>query len=100
MQHQSRWANVGLAIVACLFLAACETLGIGKTEAPAPVSAAEVLKGVPEVENSDKSPCWQQRQIAAQRAYIESNVGGKPVMYHGDCSDETKSAAKVEPKTS
>ena len=83
----------------CPFLAACETLGIAKTS-PAPANVAEILKDVPEVENSPRSPCWQQRQIAAQRSYIESGIAGKPKRYHAECDDDAKPAAKPEAKTS
>ena len=94
MRLQNRLVSVALATAASASLGACATLGIGQSEAPAPVSAAEVLKDVPKVENSPHSPCWQQRQIAAQRAYIDSNVGGKPVMYHADDCEEPAPAAK------
>lgn len=88
--------------MASLSLAACETLGIA-TKAEAPVSAASILRSVPEVENSPNAPCWQQRQIAKQRAYIHSVTKGKPKRYHADCTDPPKDGgppAKLEPKTS
>lgn len=76
----------------CPLLGACATLGTGTK--PAPVSAAKVLRAVPEVENSSNAPCWQQRQIAAQRSYIHSAIRGKSVKYHADCKegDEQKVA--------
>lgn len=85
-------------MTASLSLGACETLGIATKSDKAPVSAASILRGVPKVENSPDAPCWQQRQIAAQRAYIDSAVKGKPKRYHADCADEPP--AKPEPKTS
>lgn len=99
-------ASAALATAASLSLAACETLGIAtKTEAPTSVSAAEVLKGVPPVDNSPKSPCWQQQQIATQRAYIDAAISGKPKQYHAECLEPKKGPAekppvKAEPKTS
>lgn len=86
--------SVGLATTASLSLGACETLGIG-TSKDVPANAPAVLRNVPVVENSPKSPCWQQRQIAKQRAYIDSVVSGKAVKYHADCAEP-----KPEPKTS
>jgi hypothetical protein len=85
-------------MLACPFLAACETLGIGTSETQAPASAASILRGVPKVDNSPQSPCWQQRQIAAQRAYIDSAVSGKAKAYHADCTPLP--ASQPEPKTS
>lgn len=99
MQRSKRMVAAGLAIAACPFLAACETLGIATTK-PAPANVAEILRDVPEVENSPKSPCWQQRQIAAQRSYIESGIEGKSKRYHAECTDDAKPAAKTEAKTS
>jgi hypothetical protein len=61
------------------------------------VSAAAILGDVPKVENSQLSPCWQQRQIAAQRSYIDSIITGKPVKYHADCKVP---ASTPEQKTS
>jgi hypothetical protein len=88
--------------MACLSLGACGILGTAsKTDAT--VSAASVLKDVPEVENSPKSPCWQQRQIATQRSYIDSVVTGTTKRYHADCKPPEATpvpASKPEPKTS
>lgn len=79
-----------------LSLAACETLGIGSNSSPT-VSAASIVADVPKVENSQASPCWQQRQIAAQRSYIDSIITGKAVKYHADCKVP---ASPSEQKTS
>lgn len=89
-----------LTVPASLSLAACETLGIA-TERKAPPSAASILRNVPVVENSANAPCWQQRQIAAQRSYIHSVTKGKTKRYHADCKDEPKPAdPAAEQKTS
>ena len=98
MQRSKRMAGPALAITASLFLAACETLGIATKQPPANV--AEILRDVPKVSNSTQSPCWQQREIAAQRSYIESGIEGKPKRYHAECDDDAKPAAKPEAKTS
>ncbi|WP_072389923.1 hypothetical protein [Hyphomicrobium sp. CS1GBMeth3] len=98
MQKFKSWAVVALIMTVSPFLAACETLGIATAEKKASVSAASVLRNVPEVENSPDAPCWQQRQIAKQRAYIHSVTKGKPKRYHADCTDEPPT--KPTPKTS
>lgn len=90
-------AGAVLAMAVCPFLAACETLGIG-SKTNATVNAASILRGLPKVENSTKSPCWQQRQIATQRAYIDSIVTGKQKTYHADCKPVP--ASEPEAKTS
>lgn len=98
MQKFKNSAAVALTTLASLSLGACSILGTGGEEKRAHVSASTILRNVPEVENSPDAPCWQQRQIAAQRAYIDSAVKGKPKRYHADCADEPP--AKPEPKTS
>lgn len=85
-------------MAACPFLAACETLGIGAKTEPT-VKAASILRQVPTVENSPASPCWQQRQIAAQRSYIDSIITGKPKTYHAECKPSVP-ASPPEQKTS
>lgn len=97
MQRSNRMVAAGLAIAASPFLAACETLGIATKETP-PANVAEVLRDVPEVGNSSKSPCWQQRQIAAQRSYIDSAVGGAPKRYHADCADPADALPVAKPE--
>ncbi len=52
-----------------------------------------MLRGVPTVENSERSPCWQQRQIAAQRSYIDSVLTGKAKTYHADCKPPVPASA-------
>lgn len=85
-------------MMASLSLAACE-IPVTGTDKAVQVNAASILSRVPEVENSTESPCWQQRQIAAQRSYIRSVTKGKTVRYHADCADQAP-ASKTEPKSS
>lgn len=50
---------------------------------------------MPRVQNSTKSPCWQQEQIAAQNSYVETIKGGKEVVYSAPC--KTDKPAKEAP---
>jgi hypothetical protein len=43
---------------------------------------------MPKVENSRLSPCWQQKQIAAQRSYIDTVTTGKERVYKAACKDQ------------
>lgn len=65
---------------------------------------SSILDKLPTVENSPKAPCWQQRQIAAQRSYIASVREDKEVVFGAPCDVDAKtapkSAPKAEPKTS
>lgn len=45
----------------------------------------ELLDKLPKVENSTKSPCWQQEQIAAQNSYVASIKLKKKVVYKAPC---------------
>lgn len=72
-------ARVSLPLIA-LALAGCQTLST-------PAIESEVLSKLPKVENSRQSPCWQQIQIAKQRAYIDTVRTGKEHVYRADCTD-------------
>ena len=61
-----------------LLLPACAGNG---TPLPA---TTKVLDELPRVENSTKSPCWQQKQIARQNSYVDS-IKGKEVAYKAPC---------------
>lgn len=96
---------MALVIGGVPFLGACKTF-TATSDVPV-ASAAAVLRKVPEVENSSQSPCWQQRQIAHQRSYLESAIaeaeGRKVLPRHATCTDpaDAKPAAnKPEAKTS
>jgi hypothetical protein len=57
----------------------------------------DILEKVPLVENSTKSPCWQQEQIAAQRSYIASALSGKEIIYQAPCKVDRQEPNKVNP---
>lgn len=61
-----------------------------------------LLTNLPVVENSPKSPCWQQRQIAQQRSYIESITTKKERAFAAPCDvdPKPKPVASPEAKTS
>jgi hypothetical protein len=45
-----------------------------------------VLRELPRVSNSRKSPCWQQREIATQNAWIDAATGKeKDPVYRAPC---------------
>jgi hypothetical protein len=59
------------------------------TQLPA---TTKVLDELPRVDNSTKSPCWQQRQIAKQNAYVDTIKGKKEVAYQAPCDTDQKVA--------
>ena len=68
------------ALLLSLPLAACSPTGA--IQLPA---TSKILDDMPRVQNSSKSPCWQQEQIAAQNSYVDSIKGGKEVVYSAPC---------------
>jgi hypothetical protein len=52
---------------------------------------------MPRVQNSSKSPCWQQKQIAAQNSYVDTIKDKAEKVYRAPCEADKKSP---EPKTS
>src|SRR5438132_1194123 len=54
----------------------------------------KLLDNAPRVENSDKSPCWQQKQIAAQNSYFASIKDGKETVYAAPCEAPPQVAKK------
>lgn len=71
--------SLASALLTSLLLAACS----GK-EIPA-LANSKVLDSLPRVQNSTKSPCWQQEQIAAQNSYVDSIAKGQEVVYAAPC---------------
>ncbi len=68
--------------------------GCAGKEIPLPATT-KVLDNLPRVENSTKSPCWQQQQIAAQNSYLASVKAKKAVVYKAPCQiDEVKPESK------
>ena len=75
------------ALLISLALAGCAGKSI-------PAIGTSVLDDLPEVENSRQSPCWQQKQIAAQRSYIDTVKSGKQQVYKADCKDSSRAPDK------
>lgn len=61
-----------------------------------PLEPTSLLENVPRVDNSAKSPCWQQRQIAAQNAFFASAKAKSPETYKAPC-DVDKPAVQSAP---
>ena len=77
--------KMALALLLSPLLAGC-----GQNATPLPETSI-ILDKLPVVENSTKSPCWQQRQIAAQRSYIETVKAKREAVYAAPCDvDRTK----------
>jgi hypothetical protein len=55
-----------------------------------PPASTDLLKDLPRVDNSAKSPCWQQRQIAQQNAWMAGALGTeKDPVYKAPCDVAT-----------
>lgn len=59
-----------LLVLATLPLAGCAFLGEKPTPLP---ETTKLVDSIPRVRNSGLSPCWQQREIAKQNAWFDSN---------------------------
>lgn len=81
-----RPAKAGVLLIS-LSLAGCAGKSI-------PAIGTSVLDGLPKVENSRLSPCWQQKQIAAQRSYVDTVKSGKQQVYKADCKDSPRAPDK------
>lgn len=80
--------NPALALLTSLALAGCASA------TPLPGTSV-LLEELPVVHNSTKSPCWQQREIAAQRSYIDTITKRREVVYAAPCDVDKGSAQKV-----
>jgi hypothetical protein len=66
----------------CLALA---TTACAAASTPPPATT-DVLRELPRVSNSRKSPCWQQREIATQNAWVDAATGKeKDPVYRAPC---------------
>jgi len=92
MQKQRSLAVALLLSLAALPLSACAPGDTGTANIPANVKAF-ALK-VPKVENSRNSPCWQQKQIARQQAFLESTSTGEIVVRRVVCGKGSKPKVK------
>lgn len=79
------------ALLSALLLAGCAGQSI-----PLPGTSAQ-LEQMPRVQNSSKSPCWQQKQIAAQNSYVDTIKDKAEKVYRAPCEADKKPA---DPKTS
>lgn len=67
----------------------------GQTATPLPATT-KVLDELPRVQNSTKSPCWQQEQIAAQNSYVDSIKDKKEVVYQAPCKVDKPKIAEAK----
>ncbi len=67
------------ALLSALLLSACAA-----NEIPLPATT-KVLDDLPRVQNSPRSPCWQQEQIAAQNSYVDTIVTKREATYKAPC---------------
>ncbi len=100
-RRQSRTPTVTRLMLAALLplsLSGCAMFG-GETPLP---ETRQLIGRLPTVENSTQSPCWQQRQIAAQRSYVDTVKTGKTVVWGAPCDVDKKPAQSrpAEVKTS
>lgn len=79
------------ALLSALLLAGCAGQSI-----PLPGTSAQ-LEQLPRVDNSKSSPCWQQKQIAAQNSYVDTIKDKTEKVYRAPCEIDKKTS---EPKTS
>jgi hypothetical protein len=61
-----------------------------------PPETISLLQSIPRVDNSPKSPCWQQKQIAAQNTAFEAALKKSKDTYKPPC--EFEKAKPVEPQ--
>jgi len=79
------------ALLIVLCLPACAETG---TLLPGSI---KLLDDMPKIQNSVKSPCWQQQQIAAQNSYIATIRDKKEIVFKAPC-DVDKLKQKVASK--
>lgn len=63
-----------------------------------PLKTSDMLETIPRVNNSPNSPCWQQRQIAAQNTAIDTALSKTTQVYKAPC-DVDKPAKSSEKQT-
>ena len=64
------------------------------SETPLPATT-KLLDDLPRVENSTKSPCWQQEQIARQNSYLATIKDKREVVYKAPCRVDKTARPKV-----
>ncbi len=92
MKKRSTWASVLLRSLATLPLAGCSLFQPSETQLP---GTTKLLDEVPRVQNSPRSPCWQQEQIAAQNSYFETIKAKKEVVYQAPCKVDKPKIAEA-----
>lgn len=78
-----------VALLSALLMTAC-----ADKETPLPATT-KLLDDLPRVENSTKSPCWQQEQIAKQNSYLATIKDKREVVYKAPCKVDKRQAPKT-----
>ncbi len=76
------------ALLIALLIPACAD------QSTPPPATSILLEKLPRVDNSRESPCWQQKQIAAQNSYIATIQSNKETVWKAPCEAEPKKVAK------
>lgn len=89
-KRQTSGAKLLRSLVLLLPLAGCA----GQTETP-PLATTKLLDDAPRVQNSPRSPCWQQEQIAAQNSYFDTIKNNKETVYQAPCKVDKPKLAEA-----
>lgn len=88
-----QWTKAAALLIA-LVIPGCKAF-----ETQVPGTSLQIEK-LPRVSNSTKSPCWQQREIAAQNSYIATIESKQEQVYKAPCDvDQPKRVASSEAKS-
>jgi hypothetical protein len=61
-------------------------MGACAAQSTPPPATTDILKDLPRVDNSAKSPCWQQQQIARQNSWMAAATGtDREAAYKAPC---------------
>ncbi len=85
----SRSSKKLLALLTAAAIPAC-----AEWSTPPPAGTSIQLEKLPRVDNSPVSPCWQQKQIAAQNSYIKQTEAKGDVTFKAPCDLEQKAEPK------
>lgn len=93
MKKRLTWASVLLRSLATLPLAGCSLFQQTETH---PLATTKLIDDAPRVQNSPRSPCWQQEQIAAQNSYFDTIKNNKETVYQAPCKVDKPKIAEAK----
>ena len=82
------WSKRLSALLIAAVIPAC-----GDPSTPLPATSIQLEK-LPRVDNSRGSPCWQQKQIAAQNSYIATAIDKREAVFKAPCEVESHKVAR------